>query len=193
MANTLRSWWNAWREGLPWLPLLLVALLLYGSVQELDWKIPLWREAYTVLVPLAAIGALCACSLNRAVSGTPLTPVRAARPGYVAMRGQAQPIPDRPLKGSDTGNPCVWYHFSYKSDKHFTSQESRRPFRLVDETGEVLVMPADAEVRYGGEGAERRIEPGDTLYVLGELRPSIETPLTFVEPDGKFGQVRIRL
>lgn len=193
MANTLRRWWNAWREGLSWLPILLAGLLLFGAVQELDWKILLWREGQAVLIPLAIIGALCARSLSRAVSGTPLTSIRSARPGYVAIHGQAQPVPDRPLKGPDTGQPCVWYRYSYKSDKYFTSRESRRPFRLVDETGEVLVMPADAEVRYGGEGAERRIEAGDSIYVLGEWRPSIETPLTFVEPDAQFGRVSIKL
>lgn len=193
MANTFRRWWNAWREGLSWLPLLFVALLLYSAAEGLDWKILLWREAYVVLVPLAVIGALCARSLNRTVSGTPLTAIRSARPGYVALRGQAQPLPDRPLNGPDSGLPCVWFHYSYTSGKHFNTRESRRPFRLLDGTGEVLVMPADAEVQYGGEGAERRIEPGDQLYVLGELRPAIETPPTFAEPDGQFGQVRIKI
>lgn len=192
MGNTLRRWWNAWREGLSWLPLLLVALLCYGAINEFDWRILLWREAYVALIPLAILGALCARSLNRAAFNTPLRPIRSARPGYVALHGQAQPILDHPLTAPDTGRPCVWYHHSYHSDHHFVSHESRRPFRLLDETGEVLVMPADAEVVYGGEGAERRIEAGDTLYILGELRPSIETPLSFVEPDKQFGRVIIK-
>ena len=194
MANKFRRWWNAWREGLSWLPLLLVVLLLASAIQEHDWNVLLWREGYAVLIPMAAIGALCARSLNRAISNTPVTPIRSARPGYVALRGQAQPIVDHALTAPETALPCVWYHYSYQSDGHFTVHESRRPFRLVDETGEVLVMPADAEVKYGGgDSAERRIDSGDLLYVLGEWRPSIETPLTFVEPDSKFGRVRIKI
>lgn len=192
MGHTLRRWWNACREGLTWLPMLLVGILLFAALHDLDWKILLWREGYAVIVPLAFIGALCARSLNRAVSDTSLTSIRNARPGYVALRGQAQAIADHALSAPESGLACVWYHYSYKSDKHFTVHESRRPFRLQDETGEVLVMPADAEVTYGGGGdsTERRINPGDWLYVLGELRPSIETPLSFVEPDIQFGRVK---
>jgi hypothetical protein len=192
MANTLRRWWNAWREGLSWLPVLCAGLLIYGALQELDWHVLLWREALAALIPLALVGALCARSVANAVAETQVTPIRRAVPGYVAIRGKAQPIADRPLAGPESGKACVWYHHSYKSDHHFTSHESRRPFRLVDDTGEVLVMPADAEVAYGGgDGAEHLIEPGTELYVLGEFRSAANTPMVFTEPDSKHGRVSV--
>jgi hypothetical protein len=190
MANPLRRWWNAWREGLSWLPVLCIALLVYGALQELDWHVLLWREGHAVLIPLALIGALCARSVANAVAGTPLTPICRATPGYVAVRGHAQPIADRPLAGPESGKACVWYHHSYKSDHHFTSHESQRPFRLADDTGEVLVMPADAEVDYGvGDGAERLIEPRTELFVIGEFRSAANTPMAYTESDSKHGQI----
>jgi hypothetical protein len=131
-------------------------------------------------VPVSVVGWWVARRLARVLTDTPVVPVAQAQAGYVALRGRAQPLPNRPPLTSPNGTPCVWYRHSHQTGTgagSYHAADSVQPFLLVDESGKCIVLPAGANISGGQDGPglggrERLIAEGDPIYVTGEFRPA---------------------
>jgi hypothetical protein len=120
----------------------------------------------------------------RALERTAPTVIGAALPGPVSLSGTVEAAAgDSLLRSPETSTPVVYYHHlvERRSDDDWTSVSSDSrfvPFYIDDGTGRVRVEPqrpvsirADLgywEVRDGLRYSEYRIEPGDTVFVLGD-------------------------
>ncbi len=135
----------------------------------------------------------------RTIERIPRTPILAAIPGEVNLRGVVDPHDNQTLAAPDTGFQTVY--FRYLVEREHRDSEGRRswktiensergvPFQIKDDTGSIIVNPntdprltlerkhrrTAGDLRY----TEWRIDPGDTVFVMG-----------FAEPDGQ--RLRIR-
>lgn len=130
----------------------------------------------------SALGVAASWELTRAFSPALRAMIREAAEGYVALQGVVQPLDPGKLLSSPSGIPCVWYHYSqYARGKTGVPviKDHSTPFLLSDRTGECIVDPAHADVQGGstvrsGDITERVIRPGDSVYVVGQLKRSFE-------------------
>jgi hypothetical protein len=126
----------------------------------------------------------------RALERTAPTVIGAAVPGPVSVSGAVETAAgDSLLRSPETNTPVVYYHHlvERRSDDSWTtvSSDSRfMPFYLDDGTGRVRVEPVQPvsframldfwEVRDGLRYSEYRIQPGDTVFVLGDAVTLVE-------------------
>lgn len=138
----------------------------------------------------------------RVIEDTPTSRLRSAAQGYVELHGRGELMGGEPIIAPLTNSVCIWWRYkierrvrtrrstSWRTEKKATSHSL---FKLVDETGECLVDPEEAEVtplrtevwrghtswptsrpdgssRFGGgryRYTEERLHAGEPLYALG--------------------------
>ncbi len=122
---------------------------------------------------------------ERVLAAAPQVSIAEAKPGRIMLVGKAWPLPARKALVSAAGRQCLWYRHREKSSQtlletrknHITRRtyESTRPFLLVDDTGQCLVILAGADIAAGNldEGhwhEESAILAGDTISVSGRYQ-----------------------
>ncbi|MFC3531028.1 EF-hand domain-containing protein [Vogesella facilis] len=168
-------------------------LLPYALLLLLYWR--LGSAPQLPFVASASLGGLllwaCFYRHYRHVADTPTATTRAAAQGYTECYGAAAAPGGKPLLSPYGKRPCLWYHAECQyqgreyQQRHRESHRSDDAFRLLDQRGEVVVLPAgalvdsrhqqrwrDGDYRY----TEHWIAAGDPLYVLGELQRAGEHP-----------------
>ena len=120
----------------------------------------------------------------RAIHDLPTSRVASAAQGYVELFGRAELLPGDPIRSKLSGSPCCWY--SYQIDertsdnkwKNVASGSSVEQFLLVDNTGQCVISPEDAEVlthaHKSWEEDDRRytewlLLPKSAIYAIGEF------------------------
>ena len=88
---------------------------------------------------------------KRIIEDVPTSKIRSAAQGYVELTGIAELAGDSPIISPLTKSRCVWYSYAITegSGKNIRTVESGTSddlFRLVDDTGEVVIDPEKAEV-----------------------------------------------
>jgi hypothetical protein len=140
-------------------------------------------------VVVAALGL----RLRERLRAVPLSRVRSLAMGPVGLTGHV--VSCASLKVPYSMTVCAWYRFELQEQRGDGSERNYRtilsgssgdlPFRLEDETGRVLVQPADAEIDVEpstmplGLGQRLRewvLEEGESIYVAGvaQRRSSLE-------------------
>lgn len=129
--------------------------------------------------------------VKRLIEHLPTTPIDGLVYGLSEIKGTALPHKSTGLLTAPVSEePCIYYYHAIKEkddddDWHTIHEESRCvPFRCRDDSGSILVDLQRAEfhtdtttVRSSGsrKHIERRIEPGDSLYVLGPATIDTDT------------------
>ncbi|MGI9319411.1 MAG: GIDE domain-containing protein [bacterium] len=150
----------------------------------------------------------------RIMDGTPTSRIRSAAQGHVELKGLGEWMPNGEIHSPFSKRRCLWYHCSidkrHRSGKRTTwtnisDERSSHIFRLVDDTGDCIVDPDDAQVipeldltwyghstEYRARGPEkpsrfrfsmgsyrfreRLLLPASTLYALGWFRTVHSNP-----------------
>ncbi|MFO8232052.1 MAG: LemA family protein [Longimonas sp.] len=155
-----------------------------------------WRAFLFLLVAgfvgyIASRGGMSTIKVKRLIEHLPTTPIDGLVYGLSEIKGTALPHKSTGLLTAPVSEePCIYYYHAIKEkddddDWHTIHEESRCvPFRCRDDSGSILVDLQRAEfhtdtttVRSSGsrKHIERRIEPGDSLYVLGPATIDTDT------------------
>ena len=111
--------------------------------------------ARAILAVVAALGTAVAWWTARQLRSAPTVPVAKAiamaQAGQasglvVALRGRARALPDAVPLISPDGELCLWFKHGEQFAHRYSASDSVRPFLLVDDSGECIVLPAGAEV-----------------------------------------------
>ncbi len=146
-----------WRLLVGAAPVIGVAFFVWAAAQgEADVGRSLTARA--ILAVVAALGTAVAWWTARQLRSAPTMPVAQAMvlahagqlSGLVALRGRARALPDAVPLISPDGELCLWFQHSEQFAEQVSAHHSVRPFLLVDDSGECIVLPAGAEVT--GEG-----------------------------------------
>ena len=118
----------------------------------------------------------------RQISDLPTSKVASAAQGYTELFGHAEMLPGVPVTSRLSQASCCWYSYQVEEkgsdDKWKTvdSGTSVEQFLLVDDTGQCVISPEDAEVmtnedKSWEEGGQRYSEsfllPKGVLYAIG--------------------------
>ena len=157
----------------------------------------------------------------RVMEDTPTSRVRSAAQGFVELAGMQETAMDRPPMAPITGREVTWWSYSIEERKSYRDSNGHRKtrwdtlesktsphlIRLVDDTGEVVVNPAGADVTpsvkrvwygtsrkptrspggggfslFSGGGRYRYTEsymrPGEPLFALGHFETRTSAPDT---------------
>lgn len=119
------------------------------------------------------VGAFYFFLRKRIIEDTPTSAIRSAAQGYVELSGVGKLIEASIISGPLTGIACTWYSYSIeeyrKSGKnsHWVTIDqgiSENLFLLIDDSGEAVIDPDDANVTPGTTdvwyGHSRHPEPG---------------------------------
>lgn len=182
-------------------PVIGVAFFVWASAQG-DAEVARSFAARAILAAVAALGALVAWwtarRLRTASTVTVAEALALARAGQsaglVALRGRARALHDAVPLISPDGELCLWFRQGEAAGGEAGARDSLRPFLLVDDSGECIVLPAGADV--SGQGpvpqaasgpmrphraeapsrdrrvAERLLRNGDRIHVLGRFVPA---------------------
>jgi hypothetical protein len=95
----------------------------------------------------------------RNIEDTPISKIRSAAQGYVALSGFLKKLNNEPIYAKFTQKPCAWYYYkvenlvTYRTEGKTTSAwhivdqgVSVVPFLLDDGTGECAILPMGAEI-----------------------------------------------
>lgn len=174
MAKILSSSFSSWHLILSIAAPFGVFAMIVAGING-DWGMFSSVKVYWILVILSLIGGLLSWALIYFVKTTPISAIRSAPQGYVAIQGIAQAVPGKPLLTSPgSGETCLWYY--YRSPSNGTGHnrtpskvdQSKQAFLVRDETGEVVVNPMGADIN--GDGTrEKVIQVGNKVYVLGQF------------------------
>ena len=96
----------------------------------------------------------------RILSDLPISKIRSAAQGFVALNGYGVPLPDTVTQGKLNRTPCLWYYYQVEEYcqetpnnstsagrwKIIEQETSNAPFLLRDETGECVIFPRGADV-----------------------------------------------
>ncbi len=145
-------------------------------------------KAWPYALLAMSVVSFCAWVANyrryRQISDLPTAKVASAAQGYNEFFGHANLLPGKPIASRLSQRTCCWYSYEVEektSDdkwKTIDSGTSVEQFLLVDDTGECVVSPEDAEVltkedKTWVEGSYRYNEclllPGEVLYAIGEF------------------------
>jgi len=189
-----------WRLLVGAAPVVGVAVLVWAAAQG-EAGMAHSATARVILAAVAAIGTVVAWWTARQLRSAPAVPVaragERARSGQagalVALRGRARPLPDAVPLISPDGELCLWFGQAEPSAGR-DARASVRPFLLVDDSGQCIVLPAGAQVsgngsvppaaarsRLGsdpeaGDSAappdERLLRNGDRIHVVGRFIPA---------------------
>ena len=166
-----------WRLLVGAAPLVGVAFFVWAAAQG-EAEVAHSSTARAILAVVAALGTAVAWWTFRQLRSPATVPVASAaqHAGIVALRGRARALPDAVPLISPDGELCLWFADG--------AEGSVRPFLLVDDSGECIVLPAGADVQGQGpvpSGAvgrddarapERLLRNGDRIQVVGRFVPA---------------------
>jgi hypothetical protein len=188
-----------WRLLVGAAPVIGVAFFVWAAAQG-EADVARSPTARAILAVVAALGTVVAWWTARQLRSAPAVPVARASAlaqagqlgGLVTLRGRARPLPDAVPLISPDGELCLWFkHVAH----HHGARDSVRPFLLVDDSGECIVLPAGAEVTGQGpmptpaarpgpagsadlagapnpQASERLLRNGDRIHVVGRFVPA---------------------
>jgi len=149
----------------------------------------LWSLLLIALTAGAAWFAFSLIRVKRMQENIPTSKTAGVVFGLAEVKGELLPEEGRDLlEGPLTGESCTWYHYkveekrgSGKNQSWHTIQDDLRkqPFLCRDEEGTIRVFPGQAEcitkhheseTRGNRRYSERRLSPGDELYILGKAK-----------------------
>ncbi|MFL6700124.1 MAG: hypothetical protein ACJ8GJ_23380 [Vitreoscilla sp.] len=130
-------------------PLVGVAFFIWAAAQG-EADVARSVTARAILAGVAALGAAVAWWTGRQLRIAAALPVSRAGAlaqsgrlaGAVALHGRARALPDSAPLVSPDGELCLWF----RTDDDGPRRDSVRPFLLVDDSGECIVLPAGADV-----------------------------------------------
>jgi hypothetical protein len=188
-----------WRLLVGAAPVIGVAFFVWAAAQG-EADVARSPTARVILAAVAALGTVVAWWTAHQLRAAPAIPVAQASVlaqagqlgGLVTLRGRARPLPDAVPLISPDGELCLWFmHTAH----HYGARDSVRPFLLVDDSGECIVLPAGAEVTGQGpvpmsaagsglagsadvarphnpQASERLLRNGDRIHVVGRFVPA---------------------
>ena len=188
-----------WRLLVGAAPVVGVAFFLWAAAQG-EADVARSPTARAILAVVAALGTAVAWWTARQLRAAPTMPVAKAAAmaragqvsGLVALRGRARALPDAMPLISPDGELCLWFKHGEQFVHHYSASDSVRPFLLVDDSGECIVLPAGADVTGTGsvppaaarsglpgttdidgthdlETSERLLRNGDRIHVTGRF------------------------
>jgi len=163
-----------WRLLVGAAPVIGVAFFVWAAAQG-ESEVARSPTARTILAVVAALGTAVAWWTARQLRPAPGMPVAQAMAlahtgqlsGLVALRGRARALPDAVPLISPDGELCLWFQHSGQFEEQVSARDSVRPFLLVDDSGECIVLPVGAEVT--GEGSVPVTATGSGLPGQSEL------------------------
>ena len=161
-----------WRLLIGAAPVIGVAFFVWAAAQG-EADVARSPTARAILAVVAALGTAVAWWTARQLRAAPTVPVAKAAAlaragklaGLVALRGRARALPDAVPLISPEGELCLWFKHGEQFVHHYSASDSVRPFLLVDDSGECIVLPAGADVTGTGSvlpAAARSRLPGTT-------------------------------
>ena len=147
---------SKWRLLVAGAPLLGVAFIVLAALQG-EPEVARSRTVMEILVGVAALGVLVAWWTAYQLRAAPAVPVALAQAGQVALGGRAQALPGAAPLTSPDGVACLWFKHSQQAMHQYNASDSVRPFLLVDDTGQCIVLPAGADVT----GSSRQLPQSD--------------------------------
>jgi hypothetical protein len=146
-----------WRLLVGAAPVIGVAFFVWAAAQG-DADVARSPAARAILAVVAALGTAVAWRTARQLRAAPTLPVAKAAAmarageisGLVALRGRARALPDAVPLVSPDGELCLWFKPGEPFVRRDSAADSVRPFLLVDDTGECVVLPAGADVTGDG-------------------------------------------
>ena len=183
---------SRWRLLVGAAPVIGVAFFVWAAAQgEVD--VARSPTARAILAVVAALGTAVAWWTAHQLRAAPTVPVSRAGAlaqagqlaGSVVLRGRARALPDAVPLVSPDGELCLWFG----SGDAVPRYDSVRPFLLVDDSGECIVLPAGAQVTgngpvpasasrsglaggasaHGPRPVERLLRNGDRVQVVGRF------------------------
>lgn len=147
-----------WRLLVGAAPVIGVAFFVWAVAQG-EADVARSPTARAILAVVAALGTAVTWWTARQLRSAPSVPVARAMAlahagqlaGLVALRGRARALPDAVPLISPDGELCLWFQHAGPFEEQVSARDSVRPFLLVDDSGECVVLPAGAQVT--GEGA----------------------------------------
>ncbi len=187
---------SSWRLLVGAAPLVGVVFLLWAAAQG-EADVARSTTVRGVLAVVAAFGGAVAWWTARQLRAAPAIDVADANAraaagqlsGLVALRGRAHALPNAAPLVSPNGELCLWYRHGEYAHQHYRASDSVRPFLLVDDSGQCVVLPFNAEVSGSADGAsalpqglaidgshtlksaERLLRDGDRIHVVGRFVP----------------------
>lgn len=190
---------STWRLLVGAAPVIGVAFFVWSAAQgEADGARSL--AGCTTLAAVAALGTAVAWWTARQLrSASTVTVAKAAAlaqagqlAGLVALRGRARALHDAVPLISPDGELCLWFRQAGQPGGPVHARDTVRPFLLVDDSGECIVLPAGAEVTGQGpvpasalgarvpgradapgtpdpQAGERLLRNGDRIHVVGRF------------------------
>ena len=161
-----------WRLLIGAAPVIGVAFFVWAAAQG-EADVARSPTARAILAVVAALGTAVAWWTARQLRAAPTVTVARAvamaragqLSGLVALRGRARTLPDAVPLISPDGELCLWFRHGEQFAHHVSASDSVRPFLLVDDSGECIVLPAGADVTGTGSvtpSAARSGLPGTT-------------------------------
>jgi hypothetical protein len=188
-----------WRLLVGAAPLIGVAFFVWAAAQG-QADVARSPTARAILALVAALGTVVAWWTARQLRTAPAVPVSKAAAlarsgqlsGLVVLRGRARALPDAVPLISPDGELCLWFRQGEPAVRPPGAADSVRPFLLVDDSGECIVLPAGADVTGAGsvpaaaarsrlpgitdteaapdpEDVERLVRNGDRIHVTGRF------------------------
>ena len=188
-----------WRLLIGAAPVIGVAFFVWAAAQG-EADVARSPMARAILAGVAALGTVVAWWTARQLRAAPTVLVAKASEmaragqltGLIAMRGRARPLPDAVPLISPDGELCLWFKHGEQFVHHYSASDSVRPFLLVDDSGECIVLPAGADVTgsvpvparsarsapagstditgsYDLQSSERLLRTGDRIHVVGRF------------------------
>ena len=166
---------SKWRLMVGAAPLVGVAFFVWAAAQG-EADVARSATARAILAGVAALGTVVAWWTFRQLRTAATVPVAGAaqQPGVVTLRGRARTLPDAVPLISPDGELCLWYGRGADG-----TPASVRPFLLVDDSGECIVLPDGADVQGQGpvpaaadghaRAPERLLRNGDRIQVQGRF------------------------
>ena len=182
---------SKWRLLVGAAPVIGVAFFVWAAAQG-EADVARSPTARAILAVVAALGTAVAWWTAYQLRAKPTVSVSRAGAlvqagqlaGSVTLRGRARALPDAVPLVSPDGELCLWFAGGDAAPRH----DSARPFLLVDDSGECIVLPAGAEVTGSGSvpasaarsgladaaargprPAERLVRNGDRVQVVGRF------------------------
>ena len=191
-----------WRLLIGASPVIGVAFFVWAAAQG-EADVARSPTARAILAAVAALGTAVAWWTARQLRAAPTVSVARATAmaqsgqgtGLVALRGRARALPDAVPLISPDGELCLWFRHGEQFAHHDSASDSVRPFLLVDDSGECIVLPAGADVtghgpvpteaarsglsgrtdidgRHDLQASERLLRNGDRIHVVGRFVPA---------------------
>ncbi len=187
-----------WRLLVGAAPVIGVAFFVWAAAQG-QADVARSPTARAILAVVAALGTGVAWWTARQLRTGPTVAVSTAAAmarsgklsGLVALRGRARALPDAVPLISPEGELCLWFEHDDPVVERDRGADSVRPFLLVDDSGECIVLPAGAAVTGSGlaaaaarsrlpgtveadnaqepEPGERLLRNGDPIHVTGRF------------------------